>query len=655
MSEPLDEEVEAFLREPGNAWLRPFLPGFIRVLHHLPAALKEVDGWRLAQLASGVVGRAVFWHPETAGPANSIGAELADRDAVFLCYLKAASPADTGSVLPGKAKDVFRTVCAGVLVEAPGQAPRIVSGVVSAVVPASVSFNGDLRHAYDYEKENAKYEFDDGLRAFLADPQAREFPSLPTNLRLGGAKDWGLWRAVALLKSTVAGARAATVRYPDAEDCSACFAVPLKPPLSLQSADGQRWVANVEDAEFGGARGRGVVFEPFLLDASRRWFFGRHGASLGPPGAKSAFQALLRQWHRGGEGLEGLRKAISRAERKRSGGRGLQFTVPEWFPRGVVTLLAADGSTGKTTMLHHLVTIVGTPPELRPPGTTWLGIPVAKIAHGAAVMFTAEEPDEWIEERDDVFDPDGLSLRGQCWDGTGLSIDAVIEHLDGHPDLALVVIDPARKFLAGNESDSDDVDAFLTRLQDLARKKNCAVVVVHHLGKGGGGARGLSGQFGVVNYIRGSQVWIDRPRCVIAMQRKGSDADGWVVSLKVVKSNVPPTCAMATDVRSFNMDRQTRTLTPVGTARGKSSGVAAAEGSVGHTAGELDAVCGGVALIVGGGGVVTRTGKRELFERRIPALAGMSRAKLRRVVNVGIARGRLKLTDANYIEPSSLQ
>ena len=47
--------------------------------------------------------------------------------------------------------------------------------------------------------------------------------------------------------------------------------------------------------------------------------------------------------------------------------------------------------------------------------------------------------------------------------------------------VALLVVDPARKFFRGDEDGSDAVSDFFTKLEVFARQKNCAVLVLHHL------------------------------------------------------------------------------------------------------------------------------------------------------------------------------
>jgi hypothetical protein len=85
------------------------------------------------------------------------------------------------------------------------------------------------------------------------------------------------------------------------------------------------------------------------------------------------------------------------------------------------------------------------------------------------------------------------------------------------PAPALMIIDTARVFLDGTEDGSDSINAFLGPVRLFAEKTGCAVIVSHHLGKN---ARPRSLRE-VQESVRGSQVWLDRPRSILGMYRSG--------------------------------------------------------------------------------------------------------------------------------------
>jgi RecA-family ATPase len=80
-----------------------------------------------------------------------------------------------------------------------------------------------------------------------------------------------------------------------------------------------------------------------------------------------------------------------------------------------------------------------------------------------------------------------------------------------------VIVDPARSFLDGNEDQSETVSRFLDALRRFAERTGAAVVVLHHLAKI---ARPRSLDE-VRDAVRGSGVWLDRPRVGIGMYLSG--------------------------------------------------------------------------------------------------------------------------------------
>jgi hypothetical protein len=110
------------------------------------------------------------------------------------------------------------------------------------------------------------------------------------------------------------------------------------------------------------------------------------------------------------------------------------------------------------------------------------------------------------------------------------------------PDVAIVVIDPARKYLSGDENDSEIVSEFFEAIEEFAIRKNCGMIVVHHLQKG-------------ANPKSAKEVFIDRPRVVIGMCR---DDKHTIVGL--AKCNIPAHLGMITEDRVFTRDPKTLQL-----------------------------------------------------------------------------------------------
>lgn len=234
-----------------------------------------------------------------------------------------------------------------------------------------------------------------------------------------------------------------------------------------------------------------------------------------------------------------------------------QFLVPGLIPRGAITVLAASGGCGKSSIAHELCVdcaIDYKPGETKP---FWLGQPVnVEVAKGICVYFSGEDGPAIINARAELFDPEGRALRLQFHRADYGSEDVsfaefVTKRLRRMPDIPLLVVDPARKYLSGDEEDSEVVSEFFFALEELAMSKNCAVIVVHHLKKG---AKPQSIP-DVLDELRGSQVFIDRARVVLGMFRNGIHTH-----VGLAKNNIPPSLGMVTEERVFVRNPKTLKL-----------------------------------------------------------------------------------------------
>lgn len=224
-----------------------------------------------------------------------------------------------------------------------------------------------------------------------------------------------------------------------------------------------------------------------------------------------------------------------------------EFIVPGLIPRGAVTLLAAPGGTGKSSVAHQLcvqAAIDWRDGEARP---LWLGQPLNDdVCKGICVYFSGEDGPAIINARGALFDPEGRALRLQFhrneFHEKEITFGEYLLALRRMPNVSLVVVDPARKYLSGDENDADVVSEFFEAIEEFAISKKCGMIVVHHLQKG---ARPKNTRE-VLDELRGSQVFIDRPRVVIGMCR---DEKHTIVGL--AKCNIPPTLGMITEERIF--------------------------------------------------------------------------------------------------------
>lgn len=222
------------------------------------------------------------------------------------------------------------------------------------------------------------------------------------------------------------------------------------------------------------------------------------------------------------------------------------FVVPGLIARGAVTLLAAAGGTGKSSVAHQLC-VQASMDWRADEQPLWLGQPVNKDAcTGICVYFSGEDGPAIVNARNKLYDPEGRALRLQFhrteFEDKDLTFAEYLRGLRKMPDVSICVIDPARKFLNGNEDSSEAVSEFFEAIEEFAIQKQCAMIVVHHLQKGANPKSARD----VLNELRGSQVFIDRPRAVIGMYR---DEKYTVVGL--AKTNIPPSLGMILDERVF--------------------------------------------------------------------------------------------------------
>lgn len=238
---------------------------------------------------------------------------------------------------------------------------------------------------------------------------------------------------------------------------------------------------------------------------------------------------------------------------------GFEFLVHGLIPRGSIVLLAGTGGTGKSSLAHQLCCLAAT--DWRDDeDPRWIGQPlVKKNSRGICVYFSGEDGPAIINARNDLFDPQKRAHRlmfqrvnFRSNKGDEISFAQFLDRLRTMPEVPLLVVDPARKYLTGDEDDSAVVSEFFEAIERFAHEKNASVIVVHHLQKG---ARPQSARE-VLDELRGSQVFIDRPRVVIGMFREGAKT---IIGL--AKCNIPPSLGMVTQERVFAHNPKTLALT----------------------------------------------------------------------------------------------
>ncbi len=305
------------------------------------------------------------------------------------------------------------------------------------------------------------------------------------------------------------------------------------------------------------------------------------------------------------------------------------FLVPGLIPRGAITLLLGNRKVGKSAIALELAVVTA-----RRRGESWLGFPVDAGRGGFAVyMFGEDSAGEVIDRvRRMAGGETPFLLQTVPAVGGACDIDKALADMRKQK-VALLIVDPARKFFRGDEDGSDAVSDFFTKLETFAKDKDCAVVVLHHL-KRGAPPRTLAD---VAAAVRGTGVFLDRPRVTLAALRAGEETQFGIPAPDDVPLHNFRQSTMFSGVRRSAPGRggdvspcasggAQRTATKEPTSRRKLG-----RGPRGHQShpgqwGETEPAL----------------AKRRLWERKPPELAGMSRAAVRSTQSVcSISQGDL--------------
>ena len=337
------------------------------------------------------------------------------------------------------------------------------------------------------------------------------------------------------------------------------------------------------------------------LDESRVKYLRR--AALVPAKATR----LVGRWRRSGGNLA-LFGTLGSADERASGNQKIEWLIEGRIPRGYVTLLVGNNASGKSSAAHAIAAALGSPE-----------------ATARRVVFGAEVTGEYEVAIISGEDGEGIinhraAAHATIWgessyfviDGVGVPLEDVLKMLELTPRLDLLIIDPVRAFLDGDEDSSAIVSRFYDRLTRLARDKNCAVIAVHHLTKAR--PRRLSD---MLPMVRGSGVHTDRARLVIGMIYRGNS----LVEIGPIKSNLPGLWTETNIGQVYARDASTFTLRPV-----------ASNDATPPTGGNDDCAEDRVLSVIrklnAASAIVRRTGKSGLFEARAADLKGMSRSAI---------------------------
>jgi hypothetical protein len=334
---------------------------------------------------------------------------------------------------------------------------------------------------------------------------------------------------------------------------------------------------------------------------------------------------LRQRWIASGESIEIFRR-LGRRSDLITGNERLSWFVEGVLPRGTVTLLAGARESGKSTLATELAVSAA-----RSGDAEFLGQPISKSDDGVAVLLTGEDTDEIVNERRALLDPDDEVANLVVYALDGRPLADLCKEIARIPNLTLLVADPARRYLQGDEDGSDAVNQFFGQLDELTQQKKCATLVVHHLKKDAQ-PKSLA-QVGQA--IRGSGVFLDRPRVVLGMYRQGD-----VTHIGVIKNNIP-NHPMLSEVALRRDDSTLRHVVI------EADEPAATHVEVGN---DVQArVYEALAKSIAKGHTLTRTGARELWQLRLGEIADISRDRIRAAVDTLIAQGKLLVQGSNLV------
>ncbi|EKV31519.1 hypothetical protein C882_3892 [Caenispirillum salinarum AK4] len=324
-------------------------------------------------------------------------------------------------------------------------------------------------------------------------------------------------------------------------------------------------------------------------------------------------------------------------EGRKKNDQPVNFLVEGLIPRRYVTLLVGSRKTGKSTVATELAAVAGSG------GGEWCGFTVPEEAcKGLSLLLSGEDGHDILYERLEAMDPEQRADQLQTIPVDGRPIEDILADYENAP-VSLLVVDPARKYLQGDEDSSDSVDRLFSTLESFAQRKGCAVVLVHHPKKGAP----ITSLAQVAEAARGSAVFLDRPRVTLGMVRSGAETVLGIPAPSGTPLHNLPARKMFQGQRRLVRCDETFKHRPIDQAA-KRTGSAPEDAA-------LEAVSRAAARLAAEGVKVTRTGQAGLYELRPGEIAGLSRAKVRAAIDYMLSDGRLVTGEDGGIVPAKCE
>lgn len=193
-------------------------------------------------------------------------------------------------------------------------------------------------------------------------------------------------------------------------------------------------------------------------------------------------------------------------------------TVEKWWikdllPKYRLTLLAAMGGTGKTSLAAFLASRLAKDQDARIAYWSFEDDPqdfTNKIGYQDGIYFIGEDKHKAI----DLNNPDHYKE---------------IANFLKHEKIDILIIDPISGLLSADTNDNQKVRAMLNPLIQMAVENPITILGIHHFRKPGRVASGDPR-----GNIMGASAWVDTPRHVLSLVKNDKDQR----FLEVVKSNI---------------------------------------------------------------------------------------------------------------------
>ena len=200
-----------------------------------------------------------------------------------------------------------------------------------------------------------------------------------------------------------------------------------------------------------------------------------------------------------------------------SSDKAREWLIAGIIPLGSVTLLAASGGVGKSTVAYNWALHIGL-------GTPWSG---RRCMKGKTLVCQSDEPLLDTAEKLSVIGYQDAGLEPgtvEFWETWRFAHMQQLEHYIRKERPIFVVIDSLTACLAGMNVDMVKSNAgdVIYGLRDLANTYRCSILMLHHLNKSGG--------------LRDSTSFVDNVSEVVKLTRPENNFDGSQFMLEWLKS-----------------------------------------------------------------------------------------------------------------------